>query len=265
MGWNSYDAFGSTINESEFKAEVRFMKRHLLRYGWKYAVIDYGWFNPSGEPTVHVDRNGRPTGSSAMDKYGRLLPASNRFPSAADGRGFSAIAAYVHKLGMKFGIHVMRGIPREAYWDNTPVEGTRFTARDVADTASVDLCKWNDCMYGVDPNKPGAQAYYNSIFDMYAGWGVDLVKVDDISRPYHKGEIEMIRKAINQCGRPMVLSLSPGETPLSEAMNVSKNANMWRISDDMWDNWTELKHAFDLLNEWSPCGRPAELREPPGV
>ncbi len=263
MGWNSYDAFGSTITEAQFKAEVKFMKKNLLRYGWKYAVIDYLWFNPDPggwkktksfyeEQNIRLDKNGRPIDSLTMDKYGRLLPSVNRFPSAAGGKGFKPIADFVHKLGLKFGFHIMRGIPRQAYWDNTPVKGTSYTAREIADTNSSDLCKWNNNMYGVDPGKPGAQEYYNSLFDLYAKWGADFIKVDDIARPYHKGEIEMIRKAIDQCGRPMVLSLSPGAAPLSEADNLIKNANMWRVADDMWDNWKDLKLHFNLFNDWSP-------------
>ncbi len=252
MGWNSYDAFGSTVNESQFKAEVDFLKANLLQYGWKYAVIDYLWFNPTGGPNIHLHKDGRPTDSLAMDEYGRLLPAVNRFPSAAGGNGFKPLADYTHSMGLKFGIHIMRGIPKQAYWDNAPAKGSAYTAREAADTSSSDLCVWNNSMYGLDPDKPGAQAYYNSIFDLYAKWGVDLVKVDDIAHPYRNGEIEMIRRAIDQCGRPMVLSLSPGEAPISEAENLLKNANMWRISGDMWDTWKKLEHNFELLNKWSP-------------
>src|SRR3546814_2145833 len=89
-------------------------------------------------------------------------------------------------------------------------------------------------MYGVDMSKPGAQAYYDSVFRQIASWGVDFVKVDDISRPYHRNqpEIEAVRRAIDASGRPMVLSLSPGETPLSAADHVAGHANMWRISDE---------------------------------
>jgi alpha-galactosidase len=252
MGWNSYDAFGSTVDESQFKAEVDFMKSKLLRYGWKYAVIDYLWFNPTGGPNIRLGTNGEPIDTLAMDGNGRLLPAVNRFPSAAGLNGFKLIAEYTHAMGLKFGIHIMRGIPRQAYWINTPILGTSYSAREIADTTSSNLCPWNNNMYGLDPQKPGAQVYYNSVFNLYAEWGVDLVKVDDIARPYHIGEIEIIRKAIDQCGRPMVLSLSPGETPVSQAEHVSHNANMWRLSDDMWDSWKDLRHGFELLNTWSP-------------
>ncbi|HTY11691.1 MAG TPA: glycoside hydrolase family 27 protein [Bacteroidota bacterium] len=251
MGWNSYDAFGSNVTEAQFRSEVDFLRANLLSHGWKYAVVDYLWFNPTGGPNIHLRKNGEPIDSLAMDEFGRLLPAVNRFPSAAGSNGFKPLAEYVHGMGLKFGIHIMRGIPRQAYWKNMRILGTTFSAREAADTLASGLCPWNDNMYGLDPERPGSQAYYNSIFNLYAQWGVDFIKVDDIARPYHKGEIEMIRKAIDQCGRPMVLSLSPGETPLSEGQNVSKNASMWRIADDMWDSWKDLRHNFDLLNSWT--------------
>ena len=113
-------------------------------------------------------------------------------------------------------------------------------------------------MYGVDMSKPGAQAYYDSVFELIASWGVDFVKVDDISRPYHDNEreIEAIRAAIDRTGRPMVLSLSPGETALTAAAHVQRHANMWRISDDFWDTWPSLKEQFARLRNWNPHRQP---------
>ncbi|GAB6166060.1 glycoside hydrolase family 27 protein [Thermostilla marina] len=262
MGWNSYDAYDCRINEQEFRATVDFMAEHLLPHGWEYAVIDFIWFNPApgvhqmpgkrfGHPDVRLDENGRPIDRLAMDPYGRLLPAVERFPSAADGKGFKPLADYVHGKGMKFGIHIMRGIPRQAYYDNTPILGTNLHARDIAEP--WDTCRWCNNMFGVDTTKPGAQEYYDSLFQLYAEWGVDFVKADDMMFPvYHKGEIEAMHKAIRKCGRPIVLSLSCGEAPLGHAHHVFRHANMWRISADFWDNWESLRHNFDLLNAWSP-------------
>jgi alpha-galactosidase len=254
LGWNSYDYFGAGVTEAEFKAEVDFMKENLLEYGWNYAVIDYLWFNPTGATSVHPDKDGRPRDTLEMDAYGRLMPAVNRFPSAADGKGFKPIADYVHGKGMKFGIHIMRGIPRQAYWENRPILGSKLTAHDIADTTGKKLCWWNNNMYGVDTASAAGQAYYNSLIDLYAGWGVDFLKVDDIAAPpYRIGEIEMIRKAIDRCGRPIVLSLSPGDTPLQFADAVSRQANMWRVSNDMWDKWSSLLYQFERLDKWSSC------------
>lgn len=253
MGWNSYDYFGSWVTEAEFLAEVDFMREHLLADGWNYAVIDYLWANPTGGTSVRPDNNGRPQDTLAMDAYGRLLPAVNRFPSAAGGKGFKPIADYVHSRGMKFGIHIMRGIPRQAFWEKRPVFGTSVTAHEVADTAASRFCWWNNNMYTVDTSSVEGQAYYNSLIDLYVSWGVDFLKVDDIAAPpYREAEIAMIRKAIDRCGRPIVLSLSPGDTPLEHAAAVTRQANMWRVSNDMWDKWSSLLYQFERLEKWSP-------------
>ncbi|MCF7847267.1 MAG: glycoside hydrolase family 27 protein [Kiritimatiellales bacterium] len=266
MGWNSFDAYDCAINEQQFRNTVEFMEKNLLKYGWEYAVIDYIWFNPKpgdwdnpkrriGHPDVRLDENGVPIEKLTMDKYGRLMPAVERFPSAANGAGFKPLADWVHGKGMKFGIHIMRGIPLQAWYENLEIMGTHLAAKDIGEP--WDTCTWCNNMLGIDATKPGAQEYYNSIFNLYAEWGVDFVKADDtMYPPYHKGEIEMMRNAIDQCGRPMVLSLSCGEAPLSRAGHLAENANMWRISGDFWDEWEKLLHNFDLLNAWSPHIQP---------
>lgn len=261
MGWNSFDAFDCRINEEQFKKTVDFMAENLLQFGWNYAVIDYIWWHPNpgewdnpkmrfGHPNIRYASDGKPLDPTTIDEYGRLLPAVERFPSAAGGKGFKPIADYVHGKGLKFGIHIMRGIHRYASYYKLPVKGTLYNAAELAE--ETDTCRWCNHMYGVDTYKPGAQEYYNSLFELYASWDVDFVKVDDILFPnYHKEEIEMIRKAIDKCGRPIVLSLSPGEAPIEMADHLKTNANMWRISADFWDTWKDLRHSFDLMSNWS--------------
>lgn len=261
MGWNSFDAYDSRITEAEFKDVVDYMADNLKEYGWEYAVIDYCWFNDNpggwdnperrfGHPNIPLDKDGRPLHKLCLDEYSRLIPSVERFPSAANGAGFKPLADYVHGKGMKFGIHIMRGIAREAYYNKTAIMGTTATAFDIGEP--FDTCNWQNNLYGVDSSKAGAQEYYDSIFELYAQWGVDFIKADDtMYPPYHKGEIEMMHKAIEKCGRPMVLSLSCGEAPLGRAEHLKENATMWRISADFWDNWEDLHHSFDLLNAWS--------------
>jgi hypothetical protein len=191
-----------------------------------------------------------------MDGYSRLIPAENRFPSSAGGKGFAPIAEKIHGMGLKFGIHIMRGIPRQAVYGRTTLKGAGATADAIANPFSI--CKWNGDMYGVDVNKKGAQDYYDSIFQLYASWGVDYVKVDDICNtnmyphaPYSgKAEIELIRRAIDKCGRPIVLSLSPGPAIIDEAWHLKEHANMWRITDDFWDRWDLLKDMFRRCEIW---------------
>lgn len=261
MGWNSYDCFGATVTEDEVKANARWMADSLKRYGWQYIVVDFCWFypHPPGSKASPPPQFRLPDGSYVpwlpMDAWGRLLPDERKFPSAVGGQGFRPLAEFVHSLGLKFGVHIMRGIPRQAVWAKTPVKGIPgVTADQIADVH--DTCSWLNTMYGLDMSKPGAQAYLNSLLELYASWGVDFIKVDDISQPYHAAEILGYRRAIDHCGRNIVLSLSPGETPLSRATEVNQLANMWRLSADLWDNWNQLRHAFELAVAWVPYARP---------
>ncbi|MBP8606171.1 MAG: NPCBM/NEW2 domain-containing protein [Phycisphaerae bacterium] len=247
MGWNSWDCFGTTLTENQAKAQADAMAKYLKPYGWTYFTVDIQWYEPNSQG--HIYRRGA---RLEMDEYSRLIPALTKFPSSANGKGFKPLADYVHSRGLKFGIHIMRGIPRQAVRDNTPILRTQARAADIANTRSI--CAWNPDMYGVDMSKPGAQEYYDSLFELYASWGVDFVKVDDIARPYdevQKAEIEAIRKAIDKAARPMVLSLSPGDTPIERGEHVINHANMWRISDDFWDRWQPLYEMFGRLEKWT--------------
>jgi hypothetical protein len=190
MGWNSWDSYGPAIREDEVKANADAMASRLKPYGWQYLVVDIEWYQPDAHAHGYIAR-----GKVTMDQYGRFVPSPNRFPSAANGNGFKGLADYVHGKGLKFGIHIMRGIPREAVDRNLPIEGSSYHAADIAD--KVNICHWAgmEDTYGVDMSKPGAQAYYDSIARLYASWGVDYVKADDMSRPFHGSEIHALRTA----------------------------------------------------------------------
>ncbi len=255
MGWNSWDCFGVSVNEAQTKAQADVMAARLARFGWQYVTVDHQWCEPQAHGFAY-----RQEPEVTHDEFGRLNPAPNRFPSSREGAGLRPLADYVHGRGLKFGLHLMRGIPRGVVGQNTPIRGTPFHAADIADTAHV--CGWNGDMYGVDMTKPGAQEYYDSVFAMLAGWGVDLVKADDLSRPYafRRAEIEAIRRAIDKTGRPMVLSMSPRETPVGEAAHAVRHANTWRVSDDLWDEWPLLLSQFERLRRWR--GWPTRRRRP---
>ena len=253
MGWNSWDCYAANVTEEQLLSNAKYMKQHLLSHGWNYVVCDIQWSEP-GAGTGEGEY--RPMASLCMDDYGRLVPAENRFPSSAGGKGFKPIADQIHDMGLKFGIHIMRGLPRQAAYARLPVLGTDATTDQIANPFSV--CKWNSDMYGLNCAHPAAQAYYDSIFALYAEWGVDFVKVDDICNtnlhketPYSaKLEIEMMRRAIDKCGRVMVLSLSPGPAVIEEAWHLKKHADMWRITDDFWDNWQLLLDMFRRCEVW---------------
>lgn len=250
MGWNSYDYYDTAVNEERVKANANYMAAHLKEFGWEYIVVDIQWYAYDAGSQRDCYQY-IPFWKVEMDEYSRLLPCVERFPSAKGGQGFKPLADYVHSLGLKFGIHIMRGIPRQAAHNHGKILGTTVTANEIADPYSI--CFWNPDMYGVKPDCQGAQEYYNSLFELYASWGVDFVKCDDICRmdmPSAKKEIEMLHKAIEHCDRPIVLSLSPGPALIEEAQHYKKYANMWRITDDFWDSWPLLLNMFERCENW---------------
>jgi alpha-galactosidase len=252
MGWNSWDAYGPSVRENEVKANAEYMAGHLLKYGWNTVVVDIQWYAPQTKTHGYIPDPHNVT----LDAYGRLIPDPSRFPSSATGAGFKPLAEYVHRLGLQFGIHIMRGIPRWAVEQNLPVKGSTVHAADIADR--IHHCTWlnQTDMFGIDHTRPGSQAYYDSLAELYAGWGVDFVKADDMSQsndpsyPYHAAEIAALSQALRACGRPILLSLSPGPAPLQQAQHLREYAHMWRISGDFWDDWPALKRQFDLAHRW---------------
>jgi hypothetical protein len=253
MGWNSWDCYAAAVNEEQLLRNAEYMRKHLLAFGWRYIVCDAQWYDPEPSATEPSVRAFAPL---CMDEFSRLVPAERRFPSSAGDKGFGPIAAKIHDMGLLFGIHSMRGIPRQAAHSRTRIKNSAVSAEHIADPFSI--CKWNADMYGVDASKDGAQEYYDSLFELYAAWGVDYVKVDDIcntnmypDQPYSaKPEIELIRRAADRCGRPMIISLSPGPAPVDQAWHLAEHADMWRIADDFWDNWPALKDMFRRCEVW---------------
>lgn len=250
MGWNSYDYYDTAVTEQEVRANAEYMAQNLKEYGWEYIVVDIQWYAHNAG-TRRQECQYIPFGQVEIDEYSRLWPCPDRFPSSVGGHGFKPLADYIHGLGLKFGIHIMRGVPRIAAHNRMKIWGTDRTADGISNPYSI--CSWNPDMYGVNPEAEGAQAYYDSIFQLYAQWGVDFIKCDDICRmdaASAKEEIRMLHEAIDKSGRQMVLSLSPGPARLKEAWHYETYANMWRITDDFWDDWTLLKQMFERCEHW---------------
>ena len=251
MGWNtsgSYNLAGE--NEDMIKRGVDAMvEKGLKAAGYGYVLIDYGWYQK--ESSTKTGANG----VDRCDAYGRLVPYLKRFPSATDGRGFKPLAGYIHGKGMKLGLHIMRGIYRGAYDANLPVKGTTFRAREITDKGSV--CGWSDLTYGLNMSHPGAQAYLDSLLELYGAWGVDFLKIDDLISPYHEAEVEGYRKATVHAGRPIVISGSPGDnTPLGLAAHLRANMEMFRVTKDQWDRWSDILVQFERARQWAPyCGQ----------
>jgi hypothetical protein len=257
MGWNSWDAYGESVKESDIRASAEWMAKNLKPYGWQYVVVDAGWY---------VKNHNLPPNSKdaqfSLDEFGRYIPATNSIPSAANGAGFQPLADYVHSLGLKFGLHLIRGIPREAVAKNMPIANSPYHAQDAADTS--DVCPWNSYNYGLDTTKLAARAYYESLAAQLVAWHVDFLKVDCISsHPYKGDEIRLLSESLRKAGRPIVLSLSPGPAPLEKADEMAKYSNMWRISDDEWDLWygtqdfpQGVNNQIDRAVKWAAYSKP---------
>jgi len=257
MGWNSYDCFGHAVDENEFKENVDFVAEHLKEYGWEYCVVDFCWSYPQkgiiNAPSQKFE-DGKFDVELCLDEWGRPVPAPSKFPSA--NGSFKYLADYCHERGLKFGIHLMRGIPRQAVEYKLPIKNTNGITADMV--ISGEDCDWLNHNKGMDMDKPGSQEFLDSIFEQYAEWEVDYIKLDDAARPYSLGrrkEVEGYHKAIMKTGRPMVLSLSPGaisheSAPVEEADHFMKFANAWRIKDDVWDNTRHLRDIFPIAKKW---------------
>ena len=258
LGWNSYDNYGDAVTEADTLANAEWMQAHLQPLGWDIVVVDFRWYDAKADGKRVQDSEG-----VQIDGFGRCLPASNRFPSAANGAGFKPLADKLHAMGLKFGIHIMRGIPRQAVAQNLPIAGSTFTAVQAAlpEGDTNRTCVWNRDMFGVDATTGAGKAWYASIASQYAAWGVDYIKCDDIGdmfrgRYYSIDEIEALATGLKNSGRSIILSLSPGPTPVNSSEHLKQYANLWRVSNDFWDNWRSLDHNFNLFAEWQGNGAP---------
>jgi alpha-galactosidase len=242
MGWNSWNCYGWTVNEEQVRANAEYMAKNLKQLGYEYIVIDANWYadakGSNFEDFVQETMSTKPNYN--LDEYGRLLPDTLKFPSAKNGQGFKPLADYVHSLGLKFGLHIMRGIPWKAADNDTKILGSNAKAASISQPDSG--CVWYDGYYGIDMKKPGAQEYYNSIFKLYADWGLDFIKADDV---VNLPELEGISKAMRNSGRKMVLSVVPDNIPYPI---LKENAHMARTGFDMWDVWEMLKKGFPTAN-----------------
>ncbi|WP_026930216.1 glycoside hydrolase family 27 protein [Glycomyces tenuis] len=250
MGWNSWDVFGTSVTEAETRANAEFIAEHMAEHGWEYVVVDIQWYDPAARG------GGYNSGAKlCLDEYGRPQPAPNRFPSSAGGAGFKPLADYVHALGLKFGVHILRGVPRQAAAADTPVKGSEYSAAQIPDREHV--ASWIDDNWGIDHSHPGGQAYYDSLVRQFADWGVDYIKADDMIAPYHAEEVEAFWKAVERSGRDIVLSLSPGvNLSVGHAEHLKAHSHLWRISADLWDRWRDVDAQFDLLRDWAPHAGP---------
>ncbi len=244
LGYNSYDSYNVNAYEAVMLKEIDAFIEKFAPVGYEYFVIDNGWF--STPKSTQFEGYLCPTAGSGpqevvVDEYGIVTPSQLFFPN-----GLKPMVDKLHAKGLKFGVHLMRGIPKLAVEKNLPIKGTKYTAKDIY-TTNGD-CGWCPYMHGVDMKKPGAQEFYNSVFKQFAEWGIDFVKVDDVT--HFPAEIEGYVKAIENCGRPMVLSLSAGGDSNVKYLETYKKTNMVRTTKDIWDEQIALDRSFESMRKW---------------
>ncbi|GAY36223.1 hypothetical protein CUMW_020720 [Citrus unshiu] len=237
-GWNSYDSFCWIISEQEFLESADIVAKRLLPHGYEYVVVDYLWYRKKVKG-AHIDSEG----IDLIDEWGRMVPDPERWPSSKGGKGFTEIAKKVHDIGLKFGIHVMKGISTQAVNANTLIydydkggpymeAGRQWRAQDIA--IKEKPCAWMPHGFMAVNTKLGAgKAFLRSLHKQYADWGVDFVKHDcAFGDDLDEGEIAVVSEVFKgQQNRPIIYSLSPGTsaTP-AMAQKINGLANMYRIT-----------------------------------
>ncbi|XP_057833998.2 alpha-galactosidase isoform X1 [Cryptomeria japonica] len=259
-GWNSYDSFSWTITEEQFLDNVKVVADKLLTHGYEYVVVDYLWYRRF-VPGAYTNS----LGFDVIDEWGRPIPDPVRWPSSKGGKGFTNIADRVHKMGLKFGIHVMRGISTQAVNANTPImgpnglpyqeRGRNWRASDIG--LRNEACKWMSAGFmSVDPNLAASKAFLRSLYQQYAEWGVDFVKHDCVfGDDLNVNEISTVSEILKGFEHPIVYSLSPGTHVTPHMANkISTLVNMYRITGDDWDTWNDVEGHFNVSRNFARHG-----------
>jgi hypothetical protein len=253
VGW--YTSGG--LNETVLLAQAEAMASKLRPHGWTHLLHDYGWANNLAGNDVYVDR------------YGRLYPSYERYPSTAvncstdcrpgcstDCRDhtwgtWKPFVEQVHAKGLAFGVHLIHGIPKIAVTEKLQIYGTNLTADRLV---SQPPCKtFIPDMLAINASAPGAQEYYDSVIGQWADQTIDFVYLDgviqDCAPTAHcwLGEIALIADSMKRLGNGMHLFLS-GDKPSGKGCS--------------WDELSELapyvRVGTDTIDSFGPAfGTPA--------
>ncbi len=262
LGWSSWSFLREHPTAARIEAQASAMQNSgLQKLGYEYVNLDDFWEQCPGSQGPNVD------------PYGRWVIDSSRFPADGDTNGIQVVADHIHSLGMKFGIYVTPGISRQAVVKNTPIQGTPYTAAQIAEPSIAENnynCKG---MVRIDYSKPGAQAYINSWVNMFASWGVDYIKIDGISDK-NVADIKAWSEAIRQSGRPMVLDITQGSYTRVIAPTLMKYANQWEFAPDVecyscekhgssypLTSWKDVEKRFNYVAEWQPYAGPGGFND----
>ncbi len=262
LGWSSWSFLREHPTAALVKAQALALQNSgLQKIGYQYVNLDDFWYQCPGAQGPNVDA------------YGRWVTDPSKFPAEGDTDGIKVMADYIHSLGMKFGIYVTPGISRQAVSRNTPIQGTSYTAAQIADV-SVKENNYN-CkgMVRINYDKPGSQEYTNSWVNMLAAWGVDYIKIDGM-KDSNAADVKAWSDAIRQSGRPMILDVTQGELTTAIAPTVMKYANQWEFAPDVecyhcekhhssypLTSWADIAKRFNYVAEWQPYADPGAFND----
>jgi hypothetical protein len=261
MGWSSWSFIRHDPTAAAIEAQAFAMKRSgLARVGFQYVNVDDFWYDCPGSQGPDVD------------SYGRWVTNAAEFPPSGSTNGIAVVANYVHHLGLKFGLYVTPGISEQAVAENTPIEGTPYTADEIAEP-SVSENNYNcSGMVGIDYSKPGAQAFIDSWADEFASWGVDYLKLDGVGS-FDIPDVAAWSQALRQTGRPIHLELS-NSLNIADAATWAQYSNGWRTGGDIecygcetgassypLTDWASVASRFDQVAAWQPYGHPGAFND----
>jgi hypothetical protein len=262
LGWSSWSFLRKTPTADRIKAQALALHNSgLQKFGYEYINLDDFWYQCPGSQGPNVDSSGR------------WITDPSRFPPQGDTDGMKVVADYVHSLGMKFGIYVTPGISKQAVSRNTAINGTSYTAAQIAEP-SVKENNYN-CkgMVRIDYSKPGAQEYTNSWVDMLAAWGIDYIKIDGMTDS-NAADVKAWSNAIRQSGRPMVLDVTQGSYTIALAPTLVKYANQWEFAPDVecyrcekgdssypLTSWADVANRFNFVADWQPYAGPGGFND----
>lgn len=137
MGWNSWNTFGTDINEALVKDIAnKFDELGLKDVGYEYIVLDDGWM------------------SKERDVNGNLVADPQKFPS-----GMKALADYVHSKGLKFGLYNCAGDKTCAGYPGS--RGNQYQDARLYASWGVDFLKYDWC----NAEKINAESAYITMRD----------------------------------------------------------------------------------------------------
>jgi hypothetical protein len=256
MGWSTWNFIGRDPTAANIEAQALALKTSgLLAAGYNYVNIDDFYYECPGSQGPDVD------------EYGRWLVDPSKFPTVDGVPGLEVVANYVHSLGEKIGFYVTPGISDQAVAENTPIEGTSYTASEIADGASEHNYNCGG-MQGINYSKPGAQAFINSWADELASWGADYVKLDGVGSS-DIADVEAWSEALEQTGRPIHLELS-NSLPIADASTWAEYSNGWRTGGDIQcycgdpfplTQWSDVQGRFGQVADWAPYGGPGAFND----